>query len=98
MRRYIIGAFQACIAIGLLLPAPFNEPAVQFCLLSKSSNGRTAIITLTGFMVFMLLAPLWDLYRLHVYAEAAQGGGSASLERRSTPCAATLYLLLLHAL
>ena len=69
------------MALALLLPAPFNSPAIQLCKLSQSSNGRTAILTLTGFMVFMLLAPLWDLYRLHVHSEVGPGSG-ASLERR----------------
>ena len=72
---------QALTAIVLLLPAPFNEPAVKLCQLSRSSNGRTAIWTLTGFMIFMLLAPLWDLYRLSQHSEGSAAGG-ASLERR----------------
>ncbi|KAK9838719.1 hypothetical protein WJX74_001982 [Apatococcus lobatus] len=86
---YVIGSAQALTAVLLLLPAPFNEPAVKLCQLSKSSNGRTAIWTLTGFMVFMLLAPLWDLYRLSQHSEGSAAGG-ASLERRETEATANL--------
>jgi hypothetical protein len=81
---FVLGGMQGCMSVFLLLPSPLNKPAIKLAQASNTDIGRTVVYTISAFLGFLLIAPLFDLFQL-IQSQKATVAGVASPDTLTSP-------------